>query len=325
MTVVAGLVSTIIPVFNRSDLLREAVASVLAQTYRPIEVIIVDDASTDATPAACVELTVGHHEVSFVSVPNGGPGRAREVGRLRARGEFIQYLDSDDLLDPRKFAVQVEALLRVPEAGVAYCRTREYFLTEPERWWPSEGSENPVSSLFPYLLSRRPWQTPSPLFRRAITDAVGPWSNLRQEEDLEHDARVAALGTRLEWCPELLADVRHHQGWRAGGDSQRDPQKMRWRYEAHRLMLQHARRHGVPPDDPHMMHFARELFLLARQCGSVGLAIESRHLFQLAQEASTPPRARGWDFRLYGAAARVFGWPLAGRLACLSDRFRAAS
>ena len=324
MSAVPGLVSTIIPVFNRPDMLREAVASVLAQTYRPIEVILVDDGSTDSTPTICAELAVAHPEVVATKTPNGGPGRAREAGRQLAQGEFIQYLDSDDLLHPQKFARQVDALRAVPEAGVAYCKTREYRPTDPERWWPSEGWDFALPTLFPHFLSRRPWQTPSPLLRREVTDAVGPWSDLRQEEDLEYDARVAALGARLVWCPEFLADVRHHSGGRTGGESLRNPQKMRWRYESHRLILGHARRGNVPADDPHMARFARELFLIARQCGAAGLATESRHLFELAREASGPERASAWDFRLYERVAAAVGWVLAGRLACWSDRFRSA-
>src|SRR4051795_5577813 len=96
-----GIVSTIIPVFNRPAMLREAVASVLAQTYRPIEIIIVDDSSTDDTPVVIDELAARHPEVRGIRRPNGGPGLARESGRGEARGEFIQYLDSDDLLMPR--------------------------------------------------------------------------------------------------------------------------------------------------------------------------------------------------------------------------------
>src|SRR5438552_12119469 len=97
-----GLVSTIIPVYNRAPLLREAVASVLAQTYRPIEVIIVDDGSTDTTGCEAEGLAEAHLEVRVIHRRNGGPGEARETGRLAACGEFIQYVDSDDLLLPRK-------------------------------------------------------------------------------------------------------------------------------------------------------------------------------------------------------------------------------
>src|SRR5262245_61901471 len=107
---VEGLVSTIIPVHNRPSLLREAVASVLAQIYRPIEVIVVNDGSNDETGWEAETLAKRHPEVRAIHRENGGPGAARETGRLAARGEFIQYLDSDDLLLPNKFDLQVAGL-----------------------------------------------------------------------------------------------------------------------------------------------------------------------------------------------------------------------
>lgn len=317
-----GLVSTIIPVYNRPGMLREAVASVLAQTYRPIEIIIVDDGSTDETSAACTELAAAHPEVRTTRIANGGPGAAREAGRQLARGEFIQYLDSDDLVLPEKFSIQVAALRLRPDCGVSYCRTREYFVENPAGAWLSADTDAGRHDLFPYLLTRRRWQTPSPLFRRTVTDAVGAWTRLRQEEDWEYDARVGALGTRLDWRLECLAEVRHHHDSRAGGRSMERPDRMRSRYDAHCLILDHARRSGIDRTDPHMQHYARELFLLARQCGCVGLSDEAAHLFELARSASPPGRAKGLDYRLYALLARILGWSAAGRLACWSDRLR---
>src|SRR5436305_2913060 len=100
----ADLVSTVIPVYNRPDLLREAVACVVAQTHRPIEILVVDDGSTDETPAVAGQLAASYRDIlRVIRKPNGGPGAAREAGRVAARGEFLQYLDSDDWIHPRKF------------------------------------------------------------------------------------------------------------------------------------------------------------------------------------------------------------------------------
>jgi len=102
------LVSTIIPVYNRPEMILRAVDSVLAQTYLPIEIILVDDGSTDSTPQMLDELAVQHpDEIRVIHKDNGGPGLAREAGRLLAWGEFIQYLDSEDCLLPNKFADEV--------------------------------------------------------------------------------------------------------------------------------------------------------------------------------------------------------------------------
>ncbi len=86
---VPNLVSTIIPVYNRPTMLHNAVACLLAQTYRPIEIVIVDDGSTDSTPEVCQELAAAHPGlVLAVRQANAGPGAAREQGRGVARGEF---------------------------------------------------------------------------------------------------------------------------------------------------------------------------------------------------------------------------------------------
>ena len=85
--VIPGLVSTIIPVFNRPELVISAVESVLQQTYRPIEVIVVDDGSTDRTPDVLKRLAIEHDEVVVLTQENRGPGAAREYGRQSARGE----------------------------------------------------------------------------------------------------------------------------------------------------------------------------------------------------------------------------------------------
>jgi glycosyltransferase involved in cell wall biosynthesis len=92
-----GLVTTIVPVHNRPPMLISAVESVLAQSHRPIEIVVVDDGSTDDTPAAADALAAAHPDtVRVLHVANGGPGLAREAGRGIARGEYLQYLDSDD-------------------------------------------------------------------------------------------------------------------------------------------------------------------------------------------------------------------------------------
>lgn len=317
---IPGLVTTIVPVFNRPRQVVEAVESVLAQDYRPIEIVIVDDGSTDDTGAVAERLASVHPEIHVLHQANGGPGRAREAGRQRARGEFIQHLDSDDLLLPGKFSGQVAGLRARPECGVSYGWTqyrRPDGSLDPARWKPT-GHE--ARHLFPSFLRERWWETATPLFRREVCEAVGPWSEQWLEEDWEYDCRVAALGVTLQFVPAFVAEHRHHGETRLSGAGPR-PDALAQRARSHALILDHARRAGLGPNLPEMQHFARELFLLARQCGAAGLAAESERLFGLAREASGP-RATGLDFQLYHALAALAGWRLAGRLACWSDRLR---
>jgi glycosyltransferase involved in cell wall biosynthesis len=313
---VKALVSTIIPVFNRPAMLREAVASVLAQSYRPIEIIIVDDSSTDDTPRVIEELAAAYAEVRGIRIPNGGPGLAREAGRIEAGGEFIQYLDSDDLLLPRKFESQVRALEEQPECGVAYGMTR-YLRNGIEIACTWKEANQIQRTIFPSFLVWRWWETSTPLYRRAICDAAGPWTALRLEEDWEYDCRVGALGTQLAYVAEVVAVHRDHSDNRLSRGSGSDPARLRDRARAHELIASHARRAGVARDQPELQRFARELFHLGRQCGAAGLADESRRLVTLAGAISSARDIRGYEF-----LARVIGWKRAGRAAAWLDRRR---
>jgi glycosyltransferase involved in cell wall biosynthesis len=295
-----GLVTTIIPVFNRAAMLREAVASVLAQTYRTIEIIIVDDGSTDDTGRVADELAATNSE----------------AGRLVARGEFIQHLDSDDLLLPRKFDIQVTALREDRRAGVAYGWTRFRRPDGVAEREPHKRTGEHFETIFPAMLQSRWWSTPSPLYRREVIDSAGPWTDLRVEEDWEYDCRIASLGPRLAFCSDWVCEVRRHDEGHLSGRGYH-PSIMRDRARAHELIFEHARRAGIGNDTPEMKHYARELFLLARQCGAAGLADESRRLMALAQSASD---AR--DMRVYELLARIIGWTRAGRASLLIDRLR---
>ncbi|MBK7137374.1 MAG: glycosyltransferase family 2 protein [Rhodocyclales bacterium] len=195
-----GLVSTIIPVYNRPAQLREAVASVLAQDYRPIEIIIVDDGSTDDTFAVAQELAAEHPGIIRAETQtNVGPGMARERGRQMAQGEFIQYLDSDDVLLPGKFLAQVTALRAHPGADVAYGMTRYRHpdgRIEPGPW---KGSGVAREAMFPPFLLERWWDTPNPLYRasvRAGGQLVRPAPGGRLGIRLPY----SFFGTRLTWC-----------------------------------------------------------------------------------------------------------------------------
>jgi glycosyltransferase involved in cell wall biosynthesis len=315
------LVSIVIPVHNRPALLRRAVESALAQTWRPLEVIIVDDGSTDETPRVIAELTATHPEVRGVRQINGGPGRARETGRQTARGTYLQYLDSDDLLLPRKIALQVDALIRDPDATIAYGRTRYRDAAGREiacTWKPLVDGEQ---SIFPAFLRSRAWETVSPLYRREWAEKIGPWSELRLEEDWEYDGRAGAAGARLTFVPEVLAEHRDDAGDRLSRGGANDPARLADRAVAHLSILQSARRAGIEVRSAEMQHFARELFLLARMCGAAGLTERSRALFGAAREASGDG-ARRLQFRMYAGIARLLGWGTAGRMSALLDRVR---
>jgi glycosyltransferase involved in cell wall biosynthesis len=319
-----GLVSTIVPVHDRPAMVVEAVESVLAQSYRPIEVLIVDDGSTDDTPRVADSLAGSHRDVRALHIPNGGPGVAREAGRGQARGEFVQYLDSDDVLLPGKFESQVRALRGAPDCGVCYGKTQYVDAAGDGAGsaWRRTGER--IERMFPSFLVDRWWGTSTPLYRRSVTDAAGPWTALRIEEDWEYDCRVAVLDRPLAYVPEFVSEQRGHGAERLSREGSSDPAKLRDRAAAHALVLRHAERAGIGPRQEEMRHFVRELFLLSRQCGAAGLAAEARRLHALAREAAEGDDHRRLDLRVYGALAGVVGWNRMGSLTCAIDRRRAA-
>jgi GT2 family glycosyltransferase len=323
---IPGLVSTIVPVHNRPRQLREAVESALAQDYRPIEILIVDDGSTDDTPVVAQALADAHPDiVCLVRQANGGPGAARETGRTLARGEFIQYLDSDDLLLPGKFSAQVTALRADPQADVAYGITYLRDAAGRRGEMPHKRTGECIGAMFPAFVMSRWWETATPLYRRTATDAAGPWTTLRLEEDWEYDCRVASVGGRLAWVSAPVSEHRDHSGDRLSRGEALEPARIGQRAASHLLILAHALRADVPLQSPEMRHFARELFLLARQCGAAGLHQESRQLFEGARRASGPQRSRGADYRAYKAVASVVGWSAAGRASLWLDKLRGAA
>ena len=299
------MVSTVIPVYNRAVMLREAVDSVLAQSWRPIEIIIVDDGSTDDTLSVEDEIRDRYPDiVRVLRQQNAGPGAARQLGLEAAQGEFVQFLDSDDLLLPDKFALQIAGLHSDPDAGIAYGKSyaRNHGARMPH---PAQRTGERFRTLFPALLQEPIWPTMTPLYRRDVLGKVGPWPRKRQLEDWEYDGQAAALGVKLHYVDAYLAETRDHGEARLCHQWRSDPEAMRDRVSAYAAVLEHAKTAGVPLEATEMQRFARSLFWLARGAGARGLSTEARHLFELARSHSLAP---GWDFRLFRLAVAIFGW-----------------
>jgi glycosyltransferase involved in cell wall biosynthesis len=119
--VTAPLVSVIVPVYNAETTLPDTVDSIQRQTLQDFELIVIDDGSTDGTLEWV--RSVRDDRLQVFSYPNGGPSVARNRGIERSQGEFISFIDSDDLWTPDKLALQLQALRQQPEASLAYSWT----------------------------------------------------------------------------------------------------------------------------------------------------------------------------------------------------------
>ncbi|NLB66331.1 MAG: glycosyltransferase family 2 protein [Lentisphaerae bacterium] len=302
--VVPNLVSVVIPVRNRSRWLPDAVQSALNQSHSPVEILLCDDGSTDGTEKLVADLAARWPEqICALHLPPRGPGPAREAGRQAARGEFIQYLDSDDLLLPDKFSLQIAALRQHPECAIAYGMTRlvdeqNNILVSPFKW---TGRELP--QLFPGLLVDRWWCTHTPLYRRTLCDQIGPWSDLRYSQDWEYDARAGALNVQLAFVDQPVSHHRYHSGVR-------QTQHGKWLVPSDQVrfftaLFRAAQASGVTADAPEMKHFGRWVFAAARQVARRGDIAAAKTLLALAEEC-TDHSSR--ELQIYRRLSRVVGW-----------------
>lgn len=204
-------VSVIIPAHNRTDLLHECLQSVAAQTHREIEVIVVDDASDEDIRRVVnsVQWPESFTIKTIRSDENVGPGTARELGRQAATGDFLCYLDSDDIWHPSKIAVQVQALLANPDAGMCYCMSTEFQALpitgrEPLR----KRCDVTLNEFLPDVFDGRPWGTAACMWTRYATDRIGKWLPTWNWEDFDYDCRAGLAGVRIHHVREVLTHYR---------------------------------------------------------------------------------------------------------------------
>jgi len=213
-----GLVSVIIPSYNRAHMVPEAMDSVWAQTYRPIELIVVDDGSTDDTREVVARwrercAADDGFRVGYVYQPNSGLPASRNVGAIASRGAYLQFLDSDDYLHPDRFRRVLDRAASVPGFEVAV--TGYEFVSEDRR--PLE-PRPPVDLTAADRLERcirRPLWAASPVYARRFFRTVGFFRpNLRFGEDWEYGIRVAIRCTpeRCVLLDEPLVAYRMHPG-----------------------------------------------------------------------------------------------------------------
>lgn len=195
-------VSVIIPTYNRAGMVEKAIDSVFSQTYPNIELIVVDDGSTDGTRE--ILETYGDRIIA-VYQPNGGAGKARNAGLRLATGEFIAFLDSDDYYLPDKIRLEAEFLCANPDVDVVLCGFR--FIDE-EKHIDVEFKDIDVTD----LVSRILWTDigglfpPNlPLFRKKILEKVeGFDERLKMREEQDFWLQIALAGFQFRFIDEVL-------------------------------------------------------------------------------------------------------------------------
>lgn len=125
------LISVIVAAYNIEAYIERGVESICRQTYRNLEIIVVDDGSTDQTGAICDRLMAEDQRVRVIHKANGGPAEARNVGIAQAGGSYIGFVDGDDWIDPDMYEKMLSALLE-QNADIAICRYRQVHITHTE-------------------------------------------------------------------------------------------------------------------------------------------------------------------------------------------------
>jgi len=209
------LISCIVAVFNGERYLKEALNSILAQTYRPLEILVVDDGSTDQTPQ---EVAKYGEEVRYFWQPNAGPASARNLGLTKALGEFITFLDADDLLHPEKFQRQIICFQQRPEL--------EMCVTHAQNFWIPELQEEEARFRNHRLSLALPaYVTSALLARRTVFEKLGAFNaSLQYTHDSDWFFRAEEQGILTEILPDTLVFRRFHHNNRSrlGAEASRE-------------------------------------------------------------------------------------------------------
>lgn len=206
-------VSVIIPTYNRAHLIERSIRSVLNQTYKEFELLIIDDGSTDNTKE--VVENIKDDRIRYIRCgENGGAARARNRGIAEAKYDYIAFQDSDDEWYPDKLEKQMKVMMEASEdTGLVYCEYHYNGLNgieavSPDREIPLEQKSG---NIFPQLLAGNMVGTPAMLVKRKCFEKVGMFNEkFPCLEDYELVLRIAQ-NYRIEFIPEVLVEVHANQ------------------------------------------------------------------------------------------------------------------
>lgn len=209
------LVSVIISTYNRSSLLEEAIQSVIGQSYRPIECIVVDDGSTDDSKKVVEDLQRKNDStfsIVYVYQNNSGPQAARNTGTKVSTGEYIQYLDSDDILYPDKISEQVRFLKQNKDCNGVF-GDWEAGTPDEKKLVIACKEEDMISQ----MLVGRCIANFSFLMRQSIIEEIGEWDiNIKRNQEIDFHLTGLLKGAQFDYQPFICGLWRSHNSGRIG-------------------------------------------------------------------------------------------------------------
>lgn len=203
------LVSVVMPCFNAAPYVAQAVGSVLGQSHGNVELIVIDDGSTDASPAVLSGLAAAHPDrVRLLHTDRVGPYPARNIGLGQVRGEFVAFLDADDWWLPATLE-KLHTALAIHTADLSYCGWQNVGegIESAPHVPPAYEADDPVA----HFVRTCPWPIHAALVRRSVVDRLRGFSERRfASMDYDFWLRALALTRRIVRVPEVLAFYRWH-------------------------------------------------------------------------------------------------------------------
>ena len=309
-------VSVIIPCYNAERWIGATLECVFAQTWPDIEIVVVDDGSTDASVRVVESLA--RDGLTLVRQANRGQTGALNAALARTTGAFVQYLDADDLIDPEKIATQMARLADHPRAIASARWGRFYDRPDDTRFevetvyrdldpldWLAESRAAGLGMMFPAL-----WLIPMSIVRE-----IGPWrEDLSLNNDAEYFTRALLAADRVLFCPD--ARCRYRSG--IAGSLSGAKGAANWTSQVMVLELCQARVLSREDSERMRRGFALSWQHLAHACHPYAPAVAEDALTRAA--ALHPMTIQPDGGARFKVLSRLFGWRAARRLQVASGR-----
>ena len=321
------LVSIIIPVYNAEKYVAETIQSAMDQTWPNKEIFIIDDGSTD--DSLSIAKKYENSWIRVVHQVNKGASAARNVGLDLSKGDYIQFLDADDLLSPNKISEQM-CVLKNDNGAIVTCATihlnghEDHHSKLAEHFWYQKGSDNPYDFLLKLyshetdmpgyggMISVHSWLTP-----KSVIENAGKWNeSLSVDDDGEFFCRVVLASQRVRYSFNAISYYRHFLG-----NNSLSAQKNRAAYtsmlEALKLKHSYLKSAGNHP-------LANQI--ISRHYWWIGVACFPRHI-RLYQYCMKTAKTLGFNGSKYNGGRRgklislFLGWKLTRILAYLKNGF----
>ena len=207
---VNGLVSIIIPTHNRCNLVTETIDSLLNQTYKNIELLVIDDHSTDKTKECISKYAEQYSFIRYFQSEKNGACAARNLGISKSRGEYVQFMDDDDVVHEDFIRKRLNILTANEQIGFVTCNMY-YFQGDLSNRIKSFKMDDIPHDINSHLL-RSALPAPLFLFRRSTILSIGFWDeDCLRFQDIRYYHRLFLKGIQGFWLPDYLYYVRVHQ------------------------------------------------------------------------------------------------------------------